>query len=184
MPESEHGEIPSDICPICYRFKNNHAPDCDYQERLDQTKKAEGITPEFEKQVASGEITFGQQLAEIEEYFQQLSVPLEAEIGNYDYIDVSEEIKKLSAENNKKIAEISNILTTCYRLVESIRGRMRTNNSSLDSLKLIKAGMIKYVFIISEYTKLLKKDKIPPSVSAQSLLNRAKNLLEELQRIK
>lgn len=55
MPE--RAEIPVDICPHCYRNKSEHASDCTYEKQLDDTKKAEEITPEFEEGVRSGKIT-------------------------------------------------------------------------------------------------------------------------------
>ena len=63
MPENK--EIPPDICPNCYHPRSAHAADCDYEQKLAGTKRAEGITPEFEQAVKVGMITFDQQMAEL-----------------------------------------------------------------------------------------------------------------------
>lgn len=73
MENREKQSVPESICSTCYRPKNAHAADCDYEKRIEDYKKSEGITPEFEAGVKSGEITFEKQMADLKKVWESLN---------------------------------------------------------------------------------------------------------------
>ena len=72
MKSQEKPEIPVEICPICYNPKAAHAADCDYEKKVEQHNKSEGITPEFEEGVRSGKINFDEQMKELKSFWENI----------------------------------------------------------------------------------------------------------------
>ncbi len=163
-PEGDKGQ---EICKFCGQSISSHAEDCsfvavqrEYREKLDSTKRAESITPDFEEAVKKGEITFEQQMKEIEAGFAESQEPgTEQAASSFD----RERASRYNIEFQADFFEISNLLdevnTTTTR--EFLNAHPELPSLSKEFGDLLK----KYLALVQNFDK--QQAKNPEYLSAQ-----------------
>lgn len=168
MKSQEKPEIPVEICPTCYNPKSAHAVDCDYEKKVAHHNKSEGITPEFEAGVKSGEITFDKQMEEVSKFWdnlQELSpIPEKREFDPKKRVEESlirfaDGVRRLKScdpnmvqrafESNEKIVSL---VLQMGHLDGAIRLCLRDigENRSLESIDLLEKLTIDYANLAEE----------------------------------
>ena len=177
MKSQEKPEIPVEICPICYNPKAAHAADCDYEKKVEQHNKSEGITPEFEENVRSGKINFDEQMKELKQFWENIkespAIPTSNEVDPIRSVAESairfdDSIRKLksfdtdlvlrSLENNE-LASIMRHISELYISIKLYFRELGENrlpedvNQNIDHLEKMTTD---YATLVEEFSEKLK----------------------------
>ena len=128
MSEKESPEI----CTSCGQPITSHLADCslvavkrEYDEKLAATKKAEGITPEFESSAKAGEITFNKQIEQVLGSFRDENTEAKSKH------DISPEYLTFSQENLKTRQKL--VLKEFEKLKDVLRRFSQNHRGLIDS---------------------------------------------------